>query len=133
MPVSCRSVWTAIFLFYGLTLLAVKENFGGIVRDVVNVSGIDINQNLSTSTSTYLVSVLVTDGTRRNDDAQYQRAFREGKCYQSTVDLVGTYHIIFLLRSLLYQSRLVTAQVSSIRLALVNNDLFAIADEIWTI
>lgn len=127
MSLSCRSVWTAIFLLaYWLTLLMVKENVGGIVRDVVNVSGIDINRNLSTST--YLVSGLVTDdGTRCDGDAQYLRAFREGECYQSTV---GTYQTIFLPRSLLYQSRLVSAQVSSIRLALVNNDLFPVVDEI---
>ena len=127
MLVSCRSVWTAIYLLATwLTLLVVTVNFGDVVRDVVNVSGISINRNLSTST--YLISGLVTDdGTRCYGDAQYQRAFREGECYESTV---GTYQTIFLLRSLLYQSRLVSVQVRSIRLALVNNDLFAIVDEI---
>jgi hypothetical protein len=139
MPPFCRSVWTAISIL-GLALLMIEGSFGDVMRDIVDVSEIKYNQNLcgfssavtpNHSTSSYstfnLISGLVADGVRCYGGAEYQCAFREGKCYQPAV---GTYQNIFLPRFLLYQFRLISVQVDYIRLALVNNDLFAVADVI---
>ena len=139
MPLSCRSVWTAICLLE-LTLLMIEGSFGDVMRDIVDVSEIKYNQNLcgfnsavtpNHSTSSYstfnLISGLVADGVRCYGGAEYQCAFCEGKCYQPAV---GTHQNIFLPRSLLYQSRLISVQVTSIRKALVNSVIFAVSDEI---
>ena len=139
MPPFCRSVWTAISIL-GLALLMIEGSFGDVMRDIVDVSEIKYNQNLcgfssavtpNHSTSSYstfnLISGLVADGVRCYGGAEYQCAFREGRCYQPAV---GTYQNIFLPRFLLYQFRLISVQVDYIRLALVNNDLFAVADVI---
>ena len=79
----------------------IEGSFMDVMRDIVDVSEIEYNQNLcgfssavapNHSTSSYstfnLISDLVADGVRCYGGAKYQCAFREGKCYQPAV---GTY------------------------------------------